>query len=54
MNWGELAGLEASGRRIMGHNGFKEAAMVDDYTAKMTEEKSLNKKQNLLHFEKIE
>ena len=37
MNWGELAGLEASGRRIMGHNGFKEAAMVDDYTAKMTE-----------------
>ena len=37
MNWGELAGLEASGRRIMGHNGVKEAAMVDDYTAKMTE-----------------
>ena len=24
-------------QRIMGHNGFKEAAMVDDYTAKMTE-----------------
>ena len=37
MNWGEPAGLEASGRRIMGHNGVKEAAMVDDYTAKMTE-----------------
>ena len=37
MNWGELAGLEASGRRIRGHNGVKEAAMVDDYTAKMTE-----------------
>ena len=37
MNWGELAGLEASGRRIMVHNVFKEAAMVDDYTAKMTE-----------------
>ena len=37
MNWGELAGLEASGRRVMGHNGVKEAAMVDDYTAKMTE-----------------
>lgn len=37
MNWGEPAGLEAIGRRIMGHNGVKEAAMVDDYTAKMTE-----------------